>query len=170
MQRRVEMHRLRELVRLHRMQTGFREVARMLGMSPNTEREYRLALIEKGLLAGDVNELPELEVLKAAVREVIPSRLPPQQRSSLEQWLPRISELLEKGLGPRGIFDRLQLDDDSFRASDATLSSMKRACLQLKRARGVRAEDVAIPVVTLPGEVAQVDFGYVGNSTTRNSA
>ncbi|MFY2560518.1 hypothetical protein ACN469_23120 [Corallococcus terminator] len=34
---------------------------------------------------------------------------------------------------------------------------------QLRKARGVRAEDVAIPVVTAPGEVAQqVDFGYVG--------
>ena len=36
--RRVEMHRLQALVRLHRMGTGAREVARMLHMSPNTER------------------------------------------------------------------------------------------------------------------------------------
>ncbi len=28
--------------------------------------------------------------------------------------------------------------------------------------RGVQAEDVAIPVETEPGEIAQVDFGYVG--------
>ena len=44
MQRRVEMDRLQELVRLHRMGTGGREVARLLGMSPNTERVYRRAL------------------------------------------------------------------------------------------------------------------------------
>jgi hypothetical protein len=31
-----------------------------------------------------------------------------------------------------------------------------------RKERGVRAEDVAIPVETGPGEVAQVDFGYVG--------
>jgi hypothetical protein len=31
----------------------------------------------------------------------------------------------------------------------------------------VQPEDVAIPVETRPGEVAQVDFGYVGGSTTR---
>jgi len=42
--RRVEMQRLQELVRLHRMGTGAREVARMLRMSPNTERDYRNAL------------------------------------------------------------------------------------------------------------------------------
>ncbi len=34
MQRRVDMDRLQELVRLHRMGTGDREVARLLGMSP----------------------------------------------------------------------------------------------------------------------------------------
>jgi hypothetical protein len=39
---------------------------------------------------------------------------------------------------------------------------MKRLCLRLKRAAGVQAEDVAIPVDTLPGQVAQVDFGFVG--------
>lgn len=32
---RVDMHRLQELVRLHRMGTGCRAAARMLGMSPN---------------------------------------------------------------------------------------------------------------------------------------
>ena len=34
--------------------------------------------------------------------------------------------------------------------------------LRLKRVRGVQPEDVAIPVETAPGEIAQVDFGYVG--------
>ena len=37
------MHQLQELVRLHRLGTGAPEVARLLGISPNTEREYRLA-------------------------------------------------------------------------------------------------------------------------------
>ena len=39
---------------------------------------------------------------------------------------------------------------------------MKRACLRIRRLRGVRAEEIVIPVQTQPGEVAQVDFGYVG--------
>ncbi len=76
-------HRLQELVRLHRLSSGKRDVARPPGMSPNTERQYRLALEGAGLLAG-ATQLPELEVLKAAVRAVIPSKLPPQQTSSLE--------------------------------------------------------------------------------------
>lgn len=162
MQRRVEMHRLQELVRLHRLGTGGRQVARMLGCSPNTERQYRLALIAAGLLDGEPNALPELEVLKAAVRSAMPNKVAPQQKSSLEGWLEAIEKLQGKGLGPRGIYDRLTLDDEAFRESRATLSAVKRICLRLKKARGVQAEDVAIPVETRAGEVAQVDFGYVG--------
>ena len=49
--RRVGMHRLQDLVRLHRMGTGAREVARLLGMSPNTERLYREAVGAEGGIA-----------------------------------------------------------------------------------------------------------------------
>ena len=101
MQRRVDMDRLQELVRLHRMGTGGREVARLLGMSPNTERAYRLALGAAGLLAGPIPDLPPLERLKAAVEERLPRKLPPQQVSSLEPWLARIEEKWKRGAGPR---------------------------------------------------------------------
>ena len=47
-------------------------------------------------------------------------------------------------------------------AVEGKLSSVKRLCVRIKAERGVQAEDVAIPVETAPGEVAQVDFGYVG--------
>jgi hypothetical protein len=49
--RRTEMHRLQDLVRHHRLGTGCREIARLLGMSPNTERRYREALEEALLRA-----------------------------------------------------------------------------------------------------------------------
>jgi transposase len=39
---------------------------------------------------------------------------------------------------------------------------VKRLWRRWRKGRGVQAEDVAIPVETLPGDVAQVDFGYVG--------
>jgi transposase len=162
MQRRVEMERLQELVRLHRMGSGAREVARLLTMSPNTERMYRLALEAAGLLVGPTADLPPLEQLKAAVLERLPSKPSPQQTSSLETWLEKIEELWKKGVGPRAIYDTLRLEDEDFRQARATLSAVKRVCTRLKRARGVQPEDVAIPVETRPGEVAQVDFGYVG--------
>lgn len=43
------------------MGSGGREVARLLGMSPNTERAYRTALEAAGLLAGPIADLPTLE-------------------------------------------------------------------------------------------------------------
>jgi len=52
------MHRLQDLVRLHRLKTGARETARLLGMGPNTERQYREAIAAAGLLDGAPETLP----------------------------------------------------------------------------------------------------------------
>ncbi len=41
-------------------------------------------------------------------------------------------------------------------------SAIKRFCRQLARTDGPRPEDVAFPVTTPPGEVAQVDYCYGG--------
>ncbi len=65
----TEMHRLAEMVRLHRQGLKRREVARLLGMSPNTERRYREALEPSGVLKGAPDDVPELTELKAIVRE-----------------------------------------------------------------------------------------------------
>lgn len=155
----IEMHRLEELVRLHRMQTGRREVARLLGISPNTEREYRRALSRAGLLEGAVDELPDLATLQAAVRAAMPANTPPQQVSSIAAWADTIADMVGRGAEPQAIFDCLRLQDATFRGS---LSAVKRLVTRLKAARPVQPEDVAIPVHSAPGEIAQVDFGYVG--------
>jgi hypothetical protein len=154
--RSTDMHRLCELVRLHRQGVGTREVARLLGMSPNTERRYREALVPTGLLSGPEKEVPPLEELKALVREHLPLTAPEQQLSSVEQWREKTSLYRNAGLGPRTIYDRLRVEESEFRGS---LSAVKRLCLRLAREEGPRAEDVAIPVDTDPGEV---DFGYAG--------
>ena len=91
------MHRLQELVRLHRMGTGAREVARLLGMSPNTEREYRIALEAEGLLAGAVDDLPALEVLKAAVERAAADRRRRRRSSTVEACATRSSSLPRRG-------------------------------------------------------------------------
>lgn len=159
--RRTEMHRLQDLVRFHRQKTGARETARLLGMGPNTERMFREALAEAGLLEGPVEALPPLEALRAAVLAKHPQpSLPKHQVTSLEEsFVEWVAKLVDKGLGPRAIFDRLRLEHRGFGGS---YSAVKRLCRSLKRARGVQPQDVAIPVETAPGEVAQVDFGYVG--------
>lgn len=154
------MHRLQELVRLHRMGTGAREVARLLGMSPNTERRYRLALEAAELLMGPEDALPELGQLIQAVKEHRPPPEPGEHEiSSVAEWRPRVEALLRKGMTARPIFDRLQQEEETFSGS---YWAVKRLCRRIQVEKGVRPEDVAIPVETAAGEVAQVDFGYVG--------
>jgi transposase len=153
------MDRLQELVRLHRMGTGAREVARILSMSPTTERTYRTALADEGLLAGAPEDVPLAEVLRAAVEKRLPLATPPQMVSSVDAVRERIVELAERGLKPQAIYDRLRLDDPTFAAS---FYAIRAAWRRWRKARGVRAEDVAIPVETAAGDIAQVDFGYVG--------
>lgn len=149
------MDRLCELVRLHRQRRPVREIARLLKISPNTERKYRHILRKEGLLVGDPDDLPSLERL----RQLLPAqRRPEQEYSSIEKWRPQLEELLAKGLGPTAIHAALSQFDDF----DGSLSSVKRFSLAVAAARGPRPEDVDIPVVTAAGEVAQVDFGDVG--------
>ena len=156
--RRVQMDRLQELVRLHRLKVGARECARLLGLSPNTERRYREVLSAAGLLLGDGNTLPSPEVLRTAVQQAMPRKMPEHQRSEVAEWTARIKSLVKSGLGPKEIRRRLRKDHD-FKGS---YSQVKRIVRALRKESGVRAEDVAIPVQTAPGDVAQVDFGFVG--------
>lgn len=160
--RRVEMHRLQELVRLHRLGTGSREVARLLSMSPNTERAYRVALETAGLLQGSAGELPPLEMLKAGVLGASPKpQPPPQQQSTIARWRPQVEAMLvDKRMRPKAIWRRLR--EQHADAFEGTYPQVKRMCKSIRRERGVEPQDVAIVVETMPGQVAQVDFGYVG--------
>ena len=161
---RIEMDRLRELVRLHRMGESGREVSRLLRMGPNTERRYRRVLAKAGLLDGPLDALPELEALRSVIEAALPpAQIPAQQTSSLEEWRDELVVLHDKGLQARAAYDRLRVASAGGpRPFLGSYSAVKRFWRQLRKERGVRPEDVAIPVVTAPGEVAQVDFGYAG--------
>lgn len=133
----------------------------MLGMSPNTERAYREALQRAELWDGATEPLPELHLLREAVNRERPAKpAPAQHQSSIEKYRPLIEPLATKGVGPQAIFDRLRQEDKAFCGS---VSAVKRLCRAVLRERGIRAEDVAIPIETAPGQEAQVDFGYVGH-------
>lgn len=149
--------KLQELVRLHRQGRGAREVARLLRISPNTERRYRRRLRAAGLLDGPEDDLPSLDALQAVVQ---PPERPAQERSSIEAWTPQVTARMAKGHGPTAIHELLSAQDPAFRGR--SLSVVKRLYRALRQAPGPRPEDVAIPVITGAGEVAQVDFGYVG--------
>jgi hypothetical protein len=157
------MDRLQELVRLHRLGTGGRETARLLKMGPNTEREYRNALIAEGLLAGPIDELPELDVLKEAVERQLAKGLPTQMVSSIAEWEPKIIKLAEAGLTAQPIFDRLKLEEPDFKGGFYAVRAVWR---RWKKTRPITADEIVIPVENVAGDVAQVDFGYVGKLST----
>lgn len=157
--RSVEMHRLQELVRLHRLKTSAREVCRLLGMGRTTEWHYRQVLEKAGLLAGDPADLPAVEVIKAAAGRAAQRSIAQQETSTVEPWRAHIEPMVKRGAKPRAIRDCLRLSHPEFACSE---SAVKRFVARLQREVGVTADDVVIPVETGPGEVAQVDFGYVG--------
>lgn len=153
------MHRLQELVRLHRLGSGGREVARLLKLSPKTELKYRRAIEAAGLLEGAPEDLPVLEALRGAVLAVHPPAPRAPTQSSVQAWMPQIEQALANRVSAKALWDQLSRQDPDFKGSYAAI---RRAYARLKKARGVQSEAVAIPVATAPGEVAQVDFGYVG--------
>lgn len=153
-----DMHRIQELVRLHRLKTGARAVARRLKMSPNTERSYRRKLEAAGLLKGDPEDLPSLEALQEVCStDTAP---PPQERSTAESWREQLTALWKRKVGPTAA--HAVLSEEHGEAFDVSLPAVKRFFARLRREAGPRPEDVAIPVVTAPGEIAQIDFMYVG--------
>ncbi len=134
-------------------------IARQLHMGRDTIRQYLRALKEAELLDGKVSELPELEVLQRALAEQLPARPVPQQESSIGAWSEMIAAMHGRRAGAKAIFDRLRLEHPDFPGS---LSAVKRMCARLSRGRGIAPDEVAIPVETEAGHIAQVDFSYVG--------
>jgi len=156
--RRTDMYRLQEMLRLHRLGQGSRGIARQLRVGRDTIRCYLRALASAGVLDGPADELPELDHLRAIVAEHVDSREAPQQRSSVERWSSKIEQLRDRGAGPTAIHDWLRLNEPEF---DGSLSAIKRMVQRFAREEGPKPTDVAIPVETVAGEVAQIDFGYV---------
>jgi hypothetical protein len=82
------MQRLQELVRLHRMGTRCREVARLLKMGPASERVYREILESAGLQLGSPDELPPFDVLRCAVEAAKPPKQGHQEQSTVDGYIP----------------------------------------------------------------------------------
>ena len=101
--RRTDMHKLQELVRLHRQGRSARDAAQLLRISRNTVRGYLTAFQKAELLEGSVDELPSMEALKGAA----PKRKPRQETSTIAVWIPRIQRMTTAGAGPRAIYDLL---------------------------------------------------------------
>lgn len=128
-------------------------------MSRNTVRQYSEALAAAGLLDGAPGDLPTEHALDAAVAPVLGKERPEHEQSSVESWADEIQSRFAKGSGPKAIYDWLRLERPAF---DGSYDAVKRYVRRTRRRAVVRAEDIAIPVETAPGQIAQVDFGYLG--------
>jgi hypothetical protein len=151
------MHRLQEVIRLHRLGKSARQIARHLSMGRVTIRGYLEILAKAGVLEGAPGSLPELEAVAGLVRGHAAAEKDASAISSVHRWREEIERLRLKGAGPTAIHDHLRVNQPEYTGG---LSAVKR--LRLEKAAGPKAIDVAIPVETNPGEIAQVDFGYAG--------
>ena len=104
--RRTDMHRLQEVIRLHRLGASARRIARQLSMGRDTIRSYIAVLSKAGLLDGPVDELPELDRLRALVIEHSDGNEAPQQTSSVAAFKDEIVRLRAK--------DKRHSVDDSY--------------------------------------------------------
>ena len=128
-----------------------RAIARTMRLSRNTVKKYRDWFIAEGLVTGP---LPDLAELDRRLRAAFGDGQPRQNHSSIESYREQIKTLLEQGLSPRLIFQKLN-DRPEFTASE---SAVYRLCHSLQAAR---PSEVFVRIETPPGEVAQVDFGEV---------
>lgn len=134
------MHRLQEVMRLHRMGESVRRIARQLAMGRNTIREYLSVVSTAGLLEGPVDALPACDVLAGLVREhevageVIVS--------TVDTWRDEIARLRSQGAGPTAIHDHLRVSQPDYSGS---LSAITPLCLRLGRSEGAKAADDQAP-------------------------
>lgn len=138
---------------LRRLQAGDKDrpIARALKINRATVAKYRTWAEAHHLLEGP---LPDLETLHARLKTSLGDANPPQNHSSVEAYRDVIQGLLDQGLGPRTVFEKLG-EQIGFSGSE---SAVYRMCTKLKAAR---PPEVVVRIETPPGEVAQVDFGEV---------
>ena len=162
------MHDLQEAVRLHRLGHSLRRIAELLQTGRVTLRKYLGPIAAAGLLDGSPDELPTASALRQALVGLEARPAPTHERSSLEPWRDLIVAKRAAGASPKSVHDYLRRTDPDYVAS---VSAMKRFFVRLALVEGPNEKDVAIPVVTVAGEIAQVcdlepgDFVWTGGDT-----
>ncbi len=147
---------LHELVR--RLQAGETRnaISRAMSLSVNTVTAYRRWAEAQDLLAGPLPDLATLERLRLETcwRDR-PGRHP--NESSLEAYRSEVADLLKTGRKPRAIWRLLQKRHPGLVTSEAAVWRLVQSI------QAEQPPEVVGRVETEPGEVAQVDFGYVGS-------
>ncbi|MGB8646909.1 MAG: IS21 family transposase [Anaerolineae bacterium] len=150
--RRLDTMDLHQLLRRLRANEKDRRIAKAMQLDRRTVAKYREWAQTQQLLDG---ELPDLAALHALAQATLgPTTPPPQNQSPLEPYTEQIRTLLEQGLGPYLVYQKL-CEHPGFTGSRTAVWRLTR------KLRPPKAPKVVLRLETPPGEVAQVDFGEV---------
>jgi len=153
---RLNTMNLQELLRRLRAGESRNAIARALHVSPNTVKAYRRWAETQHLLEGALPDLSTLEALRAQSFGAPRVQRHPNV-SSIESYRAEVRELLDQGQQPLTIWRLLkQRHEAQFQASPSAVYRMVR------RLRAERAPEVTVRIESSPGEVSQVDFGFIG--------
>ncbi|MDX1521327.1 MAG: IS21 family transposase [Anaerolineae bacterium] len=141
---------IREMIVRLRAGDSNRQIGRDLGIDRRTVKSYRQWAERQELLAGAV---PEVEALQRLVAETLPSKLPPQNVSSVEPYRKLVEKLVAEKVETAAIHQRLKE-----RKYKGSYSAVYRFVNQIKGQRVA----ATVRVERSPGEEGQVDFGYGG--------
>jgi transposase len=146
---RLHVHYLRELV--HRLRAGAsqRAIAHDLGLARMTVQKYAQLAAAAGYLDAS-QPLPDAAELTARLG---PPPQPPRTPSSVEPYREQVEQLLDDGVEMMTMFDRI-----TRLGYTGSYSSIRRFVRTLQPAKS----KAVVRVHTLPGEEAQVDFGFAG--------
>jgi transposase len=141
---------IHEIIRRIRAGQSDRAIQADLGVHRLTVKRYRQWATEQNLLEG---ELPDLEKLQELLDSTLPQSAPPQNISSVEPYREMVERLRQEGVEIKAIHERLQE-----RGYEGHYQSVWRFVHRLEGAK-LKA---TVRVERLPGDEAQVDFGYAG--------
>jgi len=147
---------LHELLRRLRAGESRNAIARAMHVSPNTVKDYRRWAEAQQLLSEPLPDLTTLEARRAQTFRADRAPRHPNE-SSLEGYRAEVTELLTHGRKPLSIWRILK------GRYPAPFSASPSAVYRLVRSvRASQPPEVTLRIETAPGEVAQVDFGYLG--------
>jgi len=145
---------LQELLRRLRAGETRAAISRAMNLSVNTVKDHRQWAEAQGLLS---DALPDLETLEALrQRTYHPGRERHPNESSMESYRSEIVELVKQGRQPRVIWNLLSRRYPGLAGSESAVWRL------VKSIRAGDPPEVVLRIETAPGEVAQVDFGYIG--------
>ncbi len=147
---------LHELLRRLRAGESRNAIVRMMHVSPHTVAKYHRWAEAQGLLSGPLPDLATLDALRAQTLGATRSQRHPNE-SSLEPYRAEVTALLEQGHTAMTIWRLLHgRHPQEFTASSSAIYRLVHAI------RRGQPPAVTLRIETAPGEVAQVDFGFIG--------